>query len=262
MHVEERGTGTPLVLVHGFGVDHRMLLPLDDAVAGEGGWRRLYVDLPWTPGTPVGDVTSTDDVVAALLAAVRERVGDEPFAVLGSSFGGLLARSLAHALRDQVLGLATLAGVVGADRASRDVPARQVIHTDPAALAAAGDAADDYAEMAVVQTPEGARLFSRYAHPGMVAADEDALTRIGERYTPTVDPEVASPAPFVQPALFVTARQDHVVGHRDAWASLDHYPRATYVALDAAGHNVHLDRPAVVDVLVRDWLRRVRSSAG
>jgi hypothetical protein len=32
MHVLERGAGAPLVLLHGFSVDHRILLPLDPAI--------------------------------------------------------------------------------------------------------------------------------------------------------------------------------------------------------------------------------------
>lgn len=259
MHVIEQGAGTPLVLVHGFGVDHRMLLPLDD-VAAAAGWRRLYPDLPWTPGTPVGDVASTDDVVDLVVDELRRRLGDEPFAVLGSSFGGLVARAVAHRLRPQVLGLATLAGVVVAEHARRHVPPPTVLHRDPAALAAAGEAAEDYAEMAVEQTVEGARLFARHAFPGLRDADQRALERIAEQYSPTVGPEEGSPEPFTAPSLFVTARQDHVVGYRDAWAGLDHYPRATYVTLDAAGHNLHLDRPTVVAALVQDWLARMAAS--
>ena len=56
----------------------------------------------------------------------------------------------------------------------------------------------------------------------------------------------------------MTGRQDHVVGHRSAAALVDrHYPHATTVVLDRAGHNVHLDQPALTAALLDDWLSRM-----
>lgn len=262
VHVIERGSGTPLVLVHGHGLDHRSLLPLDPVVEAAGGWRRLHLDLPGTAGTPIGDVASTQDVVDAVLAELGRRLGDEPFAVLGMSFGGMVARQVAHVLRPRVLGLATLAGVFVAEHARRAVPPATVLRTDPAALALAGAAADDYAELAVVQGVENARAFLEHLQPGIAGADDAGLARIAARYALEREPEDAYPEPFTQPALVLTARQDQVVGYADAWARVEHYPRATFVVLDAAGHHAHLDRPALTAALVADWLERVRAADG
>jgi len=260
MHIVERGSGTPLVLIHGFGVDHRMQLALDPVIDAVGGWRRLYPDLPGHGGTPVGDVASAEDLVTAVASEVRERIGGQPFAVLGSSYGGMIARRIAHDFRDKVLGLAVIAPVIIADRARRDVPARLVLSEDPAVLAGLGDASEDYAEMAVVHSLENARTFVEHVQPGLMAADQDALARIAEQYGLAQEPEAASPEPFTQPTLIVTGRQDHVVGYRDAWASVEHYPRATFCVLDATGHNAHLDRPTVTGALVTDWLERVAAT--
>lgn len=260
MHVVERGSGTPIVLLHGFGVDHRLLLPLDPVFEAEGGWRRLYVDLPGTAGTPVGAVASAEDVVSAVEDEIGRRLGGEPFALLGNSFGGMIARRVAHDLRPRVLGLAALAAVFVAEHARRDVPGRTVLVEDPAAVADLGGAGGAYAEMAVVQDADNARAFAEHAHPGLRSADGAGLERIARRYSLDREPEEGSPEPFTRPALFVTGRQDHVVGYRDAWVRVEHYPRATFAALDAAGHNVHLDRSALAAALVADWLRRMRTA--
>ncbi len=61
--------------------------------------------------------------------------------------------------------------------------------------------------------------------------------------------------------LLVTGRQDHLVGWRDQWELLEHYPRMTYAAVDGAGHNVHLDRPFVVRSLLGDWLDTLAADA-
>lgn len=250
MHVIERGTGTPVVLLHGFGVDHRILLPLDPVFEG---WTRLYVDLPGHGGTPIDDVASAEGVARAVTDEIRGRVGDRPFALVGSSFGAMVARRVAHDLRPQVVGLATLAGVFVAEHDHRTVPSRTVLVADPAAA----DGDEDYAELAVVQSPANARAFRQHALPGLRAADQEGLARIAERYAFDREPEDASPEPFTQPCLVVTGRQDHVVGYVDAWARIEHYPRATFVTLDSGGHNVHLDRPGLVAALLTDWLERV-----
>lgn len=260
MHVVERGSGFPLVLLHGFAVDHRLLLPLDAVVEGVGGWKRLYLDLPGHGQSPAGHVASAEDVVLAVEAEVRARVGDQPFAVLGNSFGGMLARRVAHDFRSQVLGLATIAAVFVADRSERALPERTVLSEDATVLRSLGTAGPAYSEMAVAQTHENAQAFLKYAYPGLSAADRPALERISERYALANEPEDASPAPFTQPSLFITARQDHVVGYADAWSRLEHYPHASFAVLDAAGHNIHIDRSAAVLTLVADWLERMAAS--
>lgn len=259
MHLIERGTGTPVVLLHGFGVDHRVLLPLDPVFEAAGGWRRLYLDLPGAGGTPVGDVASTRDVVDAVEDELARLVGDEPFALVGQSFGGMVARQVAHDLRPRVLGLAVVAGVFVAEHARRDVPPSTVLRTDAEALALAGDAADDYAEGAVVQSPAHVRAFLDHVRPGLLAADQEALERIAARYSLDREPEDADPEPFTRPGLVITARQDQVVGYEDAWARRTHYPRTTFAVLDAAGHDVQVEQPGLTAALVADWIARVRA---
>lgn len=259
MHGVERGTGTPLVMLHGFGVDHRMLLPLDPVVAATGAWRRIYLDLPGCGASPIGTVTSAEDVAAAVRDEVLRRVGAERFAILGSSFGGMIARRVAHDLREQVLGLATLAPVIVPDHYRRDVPPQTVLVADPLLLTELGEAAGAaYREVAVTQTRHNAAAFLAHVYPGLQAGDPVGLDRIAARYAFDREPEDASPAPFTQPALFITGRQDHVVGYRDALARLEHYPRASFAVLDAAGHNVHLDQPAAAATLLTQWLQEVR----
>ncbi|MBD7919864.1 alpha/beta hydrolase [Cellulomonas sp. Sa3CUA2] len=123
MHAVERGEGTPLVVLHGFGWDHRVLPSLDAPVHAVGGWRRLYLAPPGRPGSPARDAASTREVVEAVEREIDARLGDEPFAVLGNSHGSVLARRVAHDLRRRVLGLATLTGgaVAGPHRSPQHV---------------------------------------------------------------------------------------------------------------------------------------------
>ncbi|HEX6346378.1 alpha/beta hydrolase [Umezawaea sp.] len=258
MFAHEAGSGTPVVLLHGFGLDHRSLLPLESAFERSGRWRRIYLDLPGATGTPVGAVSSSQEVADAVVEEVRARVGEQPFAVLGNSFGGMIARYVAHELRPQVLGLATVAGVFVAAHGGRTVPPRTVLRREPQVVPVLGAALEQYREDAVVESVESARAFLQYVLPGLEGADQRALDRISESYSLDREPEDAHPEPFSQPTLHITGRQDDVVGFSDSWSRIGHYPRASFISLDGAGHSVLLEQSELCSVLVFDWLGRIR----
>ena len=261
MHVVERGAGTPVVLIHGSGVDHRVLLPLEPVFEESGGWRRLYLDLPGMGRSPVGDVASSDDMADAVLSEVRERLGDEPFAVVGNSYGAMMARRLVAELPGQVLGLATIAGVFAASHAERTAPPRTVLHVEPGLLDGVDPAvAEGYSGIAVVQSREGLDGYERYVRPGVLTVDAAGLEPLGAHVAFAVEPEDAAP-PFEGPSLFLCGRQDDVVGYADAWDRLEHYPRTSLVVLDRAGHTVLLEQRAQSSAAIADWLDRVRAAA-
>lgn len=260
MIAQVSGEGRPLVAIHGFGVDHRTMLPLEDVIDGAG-WQRIYVDLPWAEGNAEHQASSADHVAQGALDDIQEYLGDQPFAVIGNSYGGMIARHIAHELRDQVLGLATLAGVFEPVHRARTLPLRQVVRNDPSVLARAGQVRDDYEEMTVVQSEATLNAFIRYALPGLRGANQTVLERVAADYALSVEPEVAHPAPFEAPSLHLFGRQDHVTGYEDGWKLRDHYVRGTFAVLDAAGHNAHLERPDLTAALLMDWLLRSSASA-
>jgi pimeloyl-ACP methyl ester carboxylesterase len=254
----EIGSGTPVVLLHGFGLDHRSLLPLEPIFERSSGWRRIYLDLPGATQSAAGGITSSQGVADAVVEEISARVGDEPFAVVGNSFGGMIARHVAHESRSRVLGLATIAGVFVAPHAERNVPPRTVLHHEPEVASILGSALEQYREDAVVESVSAARSFLQHVLPGVVGADDTALERIAENYSLEGEPEDRHPEPFTQPTLHITGRHDDVVGYADAWDRVEHYPRASIAVLDGAGHNLLFERSALCALLIEDWLARVR----
>lgn len=237
MIAADLGTGRPLVLVHGFSVDHRLLRALEPVLEPTG-WRRIYIDLPWTEGGLNRDLTSSQAVADALVEALQDHLGEEPFAILGNSFGGMFARHVAHEMGEQVLGLATLAAVFVADSSERRLPAKRVLHDDPAVLEA----------------------FLTHSYPGIRTADKRVMAAISKSYALDAVPEQAHGDPFDKPALHVFGRQDHVAGFEDGLAWQEHYVRGTFAVLDGAGHNAHLEQPTLVGALLTDWLHRMGDS--
>jgi pimeloyl-ACP methyl ester carboxylesterase len=258
LHNVEIGAGTPVLALHGWTPDHHLMLGcLEPVFSARPSYRRLYPDLPGMGKSPAGSVASTDDVLAAVAAFVRTAIGDEPFLLVGESYGGYLARGLTRLLTTQVRGLALIAPIgVHVEHATRNVPPRQVLRPSPELVAGLDPAtAADFAEIAVVQTPETLRRFQEDVVVGLRAADRESMARIRENWLLSTDPESGDPYP--RPTLIVTGRQDDSVGYVDQWALLPHYPRATFAVLDVAGHNLQFEQQGLFEALVNEWLDRV-----
>lgn len=255
MLARREGRGTPLLLVHGAGVDHRGLLPLEDVFASRAGWERWYLDLPgsgenrWHEG-----IDGSDAVLDQLDEFVGRELGGRPFAVLGNSWGGMLVRGLVERRPDQVLGMCLLCPAVVADRARRDLPPRSVVVDDEPLLATL-DPLDrvDYENVAVLRSSDNWARFRDHVLSGLRDHQPGSREAIERNYALTLEPSRT----FLGPSLVVTGRQDDVTGFRDPLALLDQYPRATFSVLDTAGHNALLDRPEVCCALVADWLERL-----
>ncbi|GAA1516045.1 alpha/beta hydrolase [Kribbella lupini] len=262
LHHVSHGEGTPVLAVHGWTPDHRLMTGcLEPVFADLPGYRRIYPDLPGMGRSPAGAIDSSDGVLDALLSFVDETIGDEPFLLVGESYGGYLARTVAARRPEQVLGLGLICPIgVAVENASRTVPEHVVLQSTPGLLDGL-DAriAEDYREIAVVQTPETLRAFLSDVAPGLAAADAEAMARIRKNWTLSTAPE-SGPA-YERPTLILCGRQDSSTGYADQWALLPHYPRASYVVLDAAGHNLQLEQPALFAAHVQEWLRRVSLEA-
>jgi pimeloyl-ACP methyl ester carboxylesterase len=249
VHYVERGSGLPVLVLHGAGVDHREILAcLDPVLEAATGYRRVYPDLPGMGGTPAPEtIASADDVLALLLAFVDGVIGDQPLLVAGHSAGGYYGQAIAARRPAQVRGLALLCPLLAG---GYDVPAHQVV----AGSGGMGD--DDFRGYFTVQTAETLARYETYVEPGAHLADPSALARIGERWELSTSPD--APDRLTWPTLVVTGRQDSMVGYAGAWELLERFPRATYAVLDRAGHALPHEQPDLVRALVTEWLDRVQ----
>jgi pimeloyl-ACP methyl ester carboxylesterase len=248
VHVVEHGTGTPLVALHGGGVDHRETEAAIEAIVPDTGYRRIYPDLPGM-GRTTTDGLSCNDHVVTLLSDLIDHLADGPALLLGHSYGAYLARGVAAQRPDLVLGLALFCPF---GERSRNVPDHEVVHQDPDAhdeLEPAQRAGFD--EYFVVRTPATARRYRDHVLPGTTLVDEAALGRIFSG--PGLD--LGSQA-FTAPTLIAAGRRDSVVGYTDAIDLLERYPHATLAVIEDAGHALMHERPEPLAAILGDWLDR------
>ena len=246
----QRGEGIPLVALHGAGVDHSDIESALESVQLPFGVRRIYVDLPGM-GLSTGEGLDSNEDVVALLAEFIEHLGFGPVLLVGHSYGGYLARGVAHRHPELVSGLALLcpaAESTGARPEHRAVREDADTHDELAPQLREG-----FDEYFVVRTAALARRYSDSIEPGTHLESEAALERIFSSWAIEV-------GPFSGPTLIVTGRQDSVVGYTDAVEILDDYPGATLAIVDQAGHALIHERPDVLSALIAEWVDRANGA--
>ncbi|WP_329480630.1 alpha/beta hydrolase [Kribbella sp. NBC_01484] len=236
MYYESFGEGRPIIFLPGWGGDNGEGRDIHEPVfERRPGWRRIYVDPPGTGKSPADpSITDQDGMLAAILTLIDELVGDERFALAGTSAGALHGRGIVRRDPSRVLGLLLRVPGIVVDRTKRTLPT------------------DEY----LVRTPEWDDKDRRYYDAVDSIADLDFLGRIQadvSTYGLSEDPATR----FEGPTLIVTGRQDTITGYADAWSILDDYPRATYAVLDQQDHGLPVRRLTAYRALVDDWLDRV-----
>lgn len=253
------GSGLPLFMIHGNGVDHRILLPLDGALAESGIFERHYIDLPgFGESDPLSNAGGLPELADWLESEIHSIIGDGPFAVLGNSMGGLLCQEIADRFEDAVQGIFLIAPAVYPDSEQRTLPERAVaIHDQELFLSLSKRDAELFADVAVIQTRDAWEEFSKWVLPGILSANLRAMAKLAKRY-------FLAPLPLHRenqlsiPVSIVCGRDDHVTGFEDPQRLTLRYPDLHLRIIESAGHNVHIEQPALVAHEIRAWAERVQ----
>lgn len=257
-HMVRREEGLALLMIHGNGADHQVMLELDEIFAASGDWERIYIDLPGFGRTPALDnMGGLQELADWLDEWVGQQLGQQPFGVVAFSMGGLLARSLVARRADQVLGMALIAPVVHANHADRRLVPLTVLESDPALLDSLDlDISMWFRELAVTQTNDVWERYERAALPGQYLMDAAANQRLSNGYFLTHQPDKHL-ATHTYPKLILAGGYDHVVGHEDQEELAASLPSCTFGLIKNAGHMVHLDQPAAVCPYLEAWANAV-----
>jgi pimeloyl-ACP methyl ester carboxylesterase len=258
---EVRGTGRPVLMLHGWSLDHHhMMIAFEPVFAGRSGWERIYLDLPGHGRSPAPDsINNQDDILMALFKFIKEVIGDQHFLLVGASAGAYLARGVLQRLPEQIDGLALIVPMIVAQDAQRTRPDHVTLVESAEMLAQLGEGEEWLPEMVVVQSLDLLERLRAFENTIDVVGDLIFQQRIREdpqKYAFTFDVDQLE-HPFPAPTLIAAGRQDSVVGYRDAWRIIENYPRATFAVLDSAGHMLEDEQGAVLSILMDDWLKRV-----
>lgn len=258
VYYEEIDSGRPLVALHGAPLDHRHILnDLEPLFVNRAGWRRIYPDLPGMGKTRAADwITRQDHMLDIILEFIATIAPEDRFVIVGTSYGGYLARGVVYRKGAQIDGMFINVPVIEADESQAELPQPKVVKEDAEFLAALGPDEQHMRDFIVAQSPELLQEFRQWFSPAGALADHAFLERLEKNNSFNFNVDLLS-EPFPAPSLILTGRHDNWCGYRDAYKLLDNYPRATYVVLDRAGHALAIEQKALFRALAGEWLDRV-----
>jgi pimeloyl-ACP methyl ester carboxylesterase len=250
LHVRyaDAGSGRPLLLMHGLGGAIESWTNNIDALAKEA--RVIALDLPGFGYSDKPKMSYTIKFYADFIAKFAKQLNIAPLAVVGSSLGGHIACELAITHPEVVSRLIVVAPPGALPRSFAGTPAlkkyvkvleaKSVAEVKKALFAVdQKPVADDYAKI----------VFEKLAMPGAKEAFFSALmgsaraTRLNKRLSKIRAPmmvlwgkdDIMIPAKYVEP--FMGMKNSRIV------------------LLENCGHRPHVDRPAVFNKLVLDFVR-------
>jgi pimeloyl-ACP methyl ester carboxylesterase len=259
IYYEAYGEGTPVLMIHGFGIDHHVMTGcMEPIFRGRQGYRRIYFDLPGMGQTKTaGAIENSDQILEVVIRFAEKIVPGGGFLVAGESYGGYLARGLVYRVPDRLDGVLLICPVIVADRKKRTLPPRTTFFRDDNLLAGIEtDVRSFFERMLVLQDKRRWARFQQDILPGMKAKNEAFLKRLMETgYAFSFDVDRLE-HPFEKPSLSLAGRQDATAGWKDMLKIVDNYPRGTFAVLDRAGHGLEVEQETAFNCLVNEWLDR------
>jgi pimeloyl-ACP methyl ester carboxylesterase len=236
------GDGPPVILLHGWTLDHRMWEPQVDGLGGE-----FFLIAPDRRGcgqatAPADFSREADDVIA-----IADSLGLDRFALVGLSQGATVALDVACKFGSRLNGL-VVSGAPLPSLVIRD----EVIDLDRfRALAAAGDLERLRAEwsrhplMATHAPAARGLLFD-------ILADYDGRDLVTRSDPPALPHDVLRE--LAVPVLALVGEHDTPWRQACARALCDVAPRAMHAVVPGAGHLANADNPARFNALVASFL--------
>lgn len=255
------GDGTPILMIHGWGPDHRLMKgcmePIFQTI--DTAWKRIYFDLPGM-GETKGErwINGSDQMLELVLGFIDVVIPNQHFVLAGESYGGYLARGIINKRPSLVDGLLLICPVVEQGVLGTNANLFRIFEKDETLLNSLTEEDRQYFEgINVLQNNKVWHRFKEEILPGLKIADQTFLQDyLSQNVSFSFNVDDLE-EPFMKPTLMLAGRQDSIVGYRELWQIIDVYPRASFVLLDRAGHNLQIEQEELFSSTVREWLRRV-----
>lgn len=250
----DRGRGTPLLLIHGFPLNHSMWNQQLEALAD-----RAHMVAPdlrghGDSGSPPG-VYTMERLAEDCKALLDALAITEPVVVCGHSMGGYVALAFQRLYPERLAGL-----ILASTRASEDTPEGKAARDQTAEKAQAEGAA------AIKQG-----MLSKLLAPQTYEDRPELVARVAELMSPTSVEGIAGAAlgmkerpdarpglPDVRvPALIVHGEDDQIIPLEAAEEMATAIPKARLEVIPRAGHMPNLEQPGAFNRAVNEFFEEL-----
>ncbi len=250
----DRGSGVPVLLIHGFPLDHTMWQAQIDALSA--GVRVIVPDLRgFGASEAAGDKVTMAEMADDLVGLLDARDVTEPAVVCGLSMGGYVALELCrrHAPRVRALVLCDTRAAPDTDEAARArlEAADRLLREGPAFLADAM-----LPRLLAEETSE--------ARPDVVHQLRDVILRAQPRGLAAAARGMAERSDATAwlpqigcPTLVVCGEVDAITPMAEMRTLAEAIPRADFKTIPGAGHMSPMERPEEVNAAMREFLAGV-----
>ncbi|PFD94698.1 2-hydroxy-6-oxo-6-phenylhexa-2,4-dienoate hydrolase [Bacillus cereus] len=257
IYYEDIGEGKPILMIHGYTPDHRLMSGcMEPIFTKREGWRRIYIDLPGMGVTKNYDeISCSDEMLNAVLDFIQAVLPDQEYIIAGESYGGYIARGLIEKQKERILGAAFICPVIIPLNENRAVEKHRILKADDKFIESLSkEELEHFKSNQVVLDEYNWLRYKNEIVEGCKIADEKFLNRVRNKYEFSFKVDQSN---FDKPSVFLLGRQDSSVGYKDALNILHKYPRGTFAVLDTAGHNLQIEQPQLFNNLVNEWLDRI-----
>jgi pimeloyl-ACP methyl ester carboxylesterase len=251
---DERGSGQPVLLLHGYPLSRRLWQPqlelLPDAA------RLIAQDLRGFGETDAPSGAYTTDHYADDAAALLDELGiAQPVVVAGLSMGGYVALAFWRRHAARVAGL-----ILAATRAGADTPEGRAARDQAAAVAQDPQRGPDAVIDGIL--PKMLAPGAYASDPALVRAARDVIAGatvpgiVGALMAMKHRPDsTANLAAITRPVLVLHGLEDQLIPPAEAEAMHQQLPNGRLALVPNAGHLVNLEQPLAFNAEVRTFLQ-------
>jgi pimeloyl-ACP methyl ester carboxylesterase len=251
---DERGSGQPVLLLHGYPLSRRLWQPQLDLLRDAG--RLIAPDLRGFGETDPPRGAYTMDRYANDAAALLDELGiTRPVVVLGLSMGGYVALAFWRRHAARVAGL-----ILAATRAAADTPAGRQARDQAAAQAQAPSGGPKAIMDGILPKLLAPRALAE--KPALVRAargvmaDATAQGIVAALMAMKNRPDSTANLPAItRPALVIHGLEDQLIPPAEAEAMHQLLPNGRLALVPNAGHLVNLEQPLAFNAEVRTFLQ-------
>lgn len=254
LHVEIKGSGTPVLLIHGFPFTSRMWKPQLEGLAQAG--HILAPDLPGFGASPAAEPPfGVDQLAQACITALNTQGITGPAVIGGLSMGGYIALAIARLFPERVRGLMLLSTRAGADsaeaKANRDKAIATAQEKGPAP-AGEGMFPKLLAPANYEAQPETATELKTIMAGATTAGVVMALSAMRDR--PDSTPLLSQ---INVPTLIIHGEDDQVIPKSEAEAMAAAIPNSQLHIIAHAGHVPNLEQATEFNKIVASYLTSI-----